>query len=107
MVFLGVKAFLGTPGFCNSTKAIKPSAPGGCGCELWGLEPSGTVAQWCIKAYVSHFGDLVTVGEALVLTFLGAAYHAYGYVQLRNAQKQAQRLEAERDENLVKHRPVF
>ncbi len=27
--------------------------------------------------------------EALILTFLGAAYHAYGYVQLRNAQKQA------------------
>lgn len=26
---------------------------------------------------------------ALILTFLGAAYHAYGYVQLRNAQKQA------------------
>lgn len=28
---------------------------------------------------------------ALILTFLGAAYHAYGYVQLRNAQKQASR----------------
>ena len=27
--------------------------------------------------------------QALILTFLGAAYHAYGYVQLRNAQKQA------------------
>ena len=26
--------------------------------------------------------------KALILTFLGAAYHAYGYVQLRNAQKQ-------------------
>lgn len=28
---------------------------------------------------------------ALILTFLGAAYHCYGYVQLRNAQKQASR----------------
>ncbi|CAE6943245.1 CPK1 [Symbiodinium sp. KB8] len=35
-------------------------------------------------AVVANFG-------ALILTFLGAAYHAYGYVQLRNAQKQASR----------------
>lgn len=45
---------------------------------------------------LSHFASdcftEIAVGAnfvALILTFAGAAYHAYGYVQLRNAQKQA------------------
>lgn len=43
----------------------------------------------CFKVGHANVLTSLSCAKALILTFLGAAYHAYGYVQLRNAQKQA------------------
>ncbi|CAK9062387.1 Serine/threonine-protein kinase nak1 (N-rich kinase 1) [Durusdinium trenchii] len=52
-------------------------------------EGSCDPASSCEAQVVEGLAELQAASQALILTFLGAAYHAYGYVQLRNAQKQA------------------